>query len=88
VRGAVAVLCIFLVVLVGTVSAVHVHANRLSTPVHRCALCAVAHAGVLVTGAFKLAPSVARTDVLVVAERSFYSRNLVLSRHIRPPPQA
>ena len=86
-RGAVALLCILLVAVVGIISAVHVHADaKLAT--HSCTLCAVAHAGVIATRAFNPAPRVSKARLLVIPNRAFYSFVLPLSLHIRPPPQA
>lgn len=86
-RGAAAVLCILLVVAAGTVSAVHVHVSA-KTATHSCTLCAIAHAGVIGTRGFNPAPRVSRTVLLALPKSAFYSFELAVSLHIRPPPQA
>jgi hypothetical protein len=86
-RSAAALLCIFLVVAVGTVSAVHVHAKA-KPATHNCTLCAVGHAGVIATRTFNPAPRISKNGLLVVPKPAFYSFVLALCLHIRPPPQA
>ncbi len=83
-----AMACVLLVVLVGFVQAVHVHAESSSLPGHECSLCSVAHAGVIRVSVF---------DVVQTATQERFSPTIDLvsclfrplsSLTIRPPPSA
>jgi hypothetical protein len=82
-RYALAVVCVFLIVLTGFLAAVHVHS---SVPSHSCSICALTHSGVVPAALGTPAPVIASSALVAL---SFQAPRVLLSvfdQFIRPPP--
>jgi hypothetical protein len=85
-RRASAFACVWLVLFIGFVSAVHSHPQASRTPERSCSVCALVHAGVV--------PVAISTPVLVFASSPVHETRavspqsllFVASLYIRPPP--
>jgi hypothetical protein len=77
------VLCIFLVLLVSGVQAIHAHPD---TAKHDCSLCVVAQAGAAVTAMFSATPYLAESPIEAAGDPLATSRLDASSHYIRPPP--
>jgi hypothetical protein len=83
--GAVGVLCIALVCVMGTVQAAHSHPENSTTSHHACSICATAHVG-LNTETISSAPvliTAALTSSISEVSRIFRPAT---TQFIRPPP--
>ena len=87
-RRASAVLCVLLVLFISFVSIVHSHAGDSNTPDHSCAVCALAHAGVVPVEIASQIPILAPAVVSEAPTEASHSLLFVSSSYIRPPPQA
>jgi hypothetical protein len=87
-RRASAVLCVLLVLFISFVSVAHSHAGDSSTTDHSCAVCALAHAGVVPVEIDAHVPILIPAVISETAAESSHSLLLVSSSYIRPPPQA
>jgi hypothetical protein len=82
---ALAVLCIALVCVMGTVQATHSHPDDSTASHHTCTICASAHAGVSTAPVASVPVLTTTTLAISVAEVSPVFRP-VTARFIRPPP--
>jgi hypothetical protein len=85
---ALCVLCIALVCVMGTVQAVHSHADENSaTAHHSCTICATAHAGLKITPV-PTAPVLATAVLAIVVPEVSPIFRPVATQFIRPPPSS
>jgi|SRR6516164_7817605 hypothetical protein len=85
---AAALLCVFLIFLVGFVAVAHLHSGNSATPDHSCSLCALAHAGVVPLVLNVPAPILVSSAMLDHSPEISPSLLLVSTLYIRPPPIA
>jgi hypothetical protein len=85
-RRASALACVWLVLFIGFVSAVHSHPDASRTSEHSCSVCALVHAGVVPVALSASVPVFASSAVHVTRADSPRSLFLVSSLYIRPPP--
>jgi hypothetical protein len=83
---AVTLICIVVVMIAASAQASHVHSKNSKLGQHDCSVCSVAHSGVLVTSAYRQAPSFSPSAFIHLQSVSLNSFLLVSSLHIRPPP--
>jgi hypothetical protein len=81
----VCVLSIALMCVMGTVQAVHSHANDSATSHHNCTICATAHAGIN-TAPVVAAPILGTTSLAILAAEVSPIFRPVTTQFIRPPP--
>jgi hypothetical protein len=84
---AVCVLSIALMCVMGTVQAVHSHADDSGTSRHTCTICATAHAGIS-TAPVVAAPVLGATALAILAAEVSPIFRPVATQFIRPPPAA
>jgi len=82
---AVAVLCVALVCVMGTVQATHSHAENTATSRHNCTICATAHAG-LNTQTVASAPVLITSDLADPTSEISRIFRPAATQFIRPPP--
>jgi hypothetical protein len=85
-RRASAVLCLFLVLFIGFVAAVHSHPDNSRADERGCSVCALAHAGVAPVALSAPIPVFASYTLYVTRADSPRSLLFVSSLYIRPPP--
>ena len=83
---AVTLICIIVVMIAASAQASHVHPKNSKLGNHECSVCSVAHAGVLVTSAYRPAPLFFPSTFIHLQSVALKSFLLVSSLHIRPPP--
>lgn len=83
---AVAMCCVALIALTGSVAAVHVHPAGSGAANHSCSVCALAHAGVAPAVSASPLPSLVGSIFALTLSRTPHSLILVSSQFIRPPP--
>lgn len=83
---AAAVVCVFLIVLVGFVAAVHFHSDSGTAADRACSVCALAHAGVLPAELHSQLLIFVPTQISQAAEPALASLLSVSAHSIRPPP--
>src|SRR2546426_10813535 len=85
---AVTLICIVVVMIAASAQASHVHSKNSKLGQHDCSVCSVAHSGVLVTSAYRPAPSFSASTF--IHQQSVFLKSFLLasSLHIRPPPSA
>jgi len=81
-----AMVCVLLVIFIGTVAAVHAHPDTAKNPEHSCSICALAHSGVVAVAISAPAPTIASSAVHVTPAAGLRSLLLISSLYIRPPP--
>ncbi len=84
-RRASALACVWLVLFIGFVSAVHSHPQAARAP-ERCSVCALAHAGVVPVAIGAPTPVFTSSAVQVLGADSSQSLLFISSLCIRPPP--
>jgi hypothetical protein len=85
-QGAIALLCALLMLIVGFAQANHVHSDKSGSDNHECSVCAVAHAGALMSTTYQPIQVFARSVLAECPEASPHSLLLTFFRYIRPPP--
>lgn len=83
---AIGVLCIFLVVFAGFVSAVHIHQYQTNAPDRACSTCALIHAGVVPVEFGPPIPVLTQAETVQESAPQLYSFAAPSSLYIRPPP--
>jgi hypothetical protein len=81
----VCILSIALMCLMGTVQAVHSHADDSATSHHSCTICATAHAGIS-TAPVVAAPVLGATALAILAAEVSPIFRPATTQFIRPPP--
>lgn len=81
-----AVACVLLVIVAGTVQAVHVHPENSRFINHDCSICSVAHAGAAITFAYQPIPLLVSAPLVEQVASSLKPFLFVSSLYIRPPP--
>ena len=82
----VALLCVLLIALHGSVQAFHVHSETSKLSDHECSICLLAHPGVLRCSPYYLDLVFVRRALSVPLKVTAQSSGFVSSLHIRPPP--
>lgn len=85
---ALGVLCILLALLVGFVSAVHIHPASANAADSSCPTCALAHAGVVLVEVGNAAPVFVASGFVAETAELTPTFRPVSSLRIRPPPTA
>src|SRR6266568_3816197 len=85
-RRASAFACVWLVLFIGFISAVHSHPDASRTPERSCSVCALVHAGVVPVAMSVPVPVLASSAVHVTGSDSPQSLLFISSFYIRPTP--
>jgi hypothetical protein len=81
------VLCVLLVFAIGTVQAVHSHADNAKTSPHSCSICSVPNAK-LNTQSVSMAPVMVAESVACIATTAPKIFRPAATHFVRPPPAA